>query len=134
MRINIEIIPPEQQRYDTAGDWWVDENGVLQVRASEMKDPRYSNLIVIHELVEVLVETVKRQVDLVPPKHLILMTDRFDQAYEDDRSVDDDTSEPGYNPGCPVYEGHMIASAIEHLAAMLMTVDYNDYQKAISDL
>lgn len=135
MRINIEVIPHAQQRYRSAGDWWVDDEGVLQIRASAMKNPRYSNLVILHELIEVLVETIKRQDSLVPPKYLVNLTDKFDQLYEEKRPEDDNTSEPGYDNACPVYQGHMVASAVEHLAAMLMAaVDYNDYQAAIAAL
>lgn len=53
-RINIETIAHKDQRYPTAGDWWRDGNGILQIRVSEMSDNRYSLLVAIHELVEVL--------------------------------------------------------------------------------
>jgi hypothetical protein len=40
MRINIEVIPHEQQRYPTVGDYWM-EDGVQQVRISGLPDWRY---------------------------------------------------------------------------------------------
>ena len=52
MKINIETIPHGDQRYPTVGDYWDDENGVMQVRVSDMKDWRYEALVIIHELVE----------------------------------------------------------------------------------
>lgn len=133
MKINIEVIPHELQRYPTAGDWWTDAAGTLQIRASKMSDPRYSCLVILHELIEVFVESMK-QGSLLPPEDLIATTDAFDQNYEDKRDPDDFNSEPGYDSSCPVYQGHMIASATEHLAAMVLAVDYNAYQTAITDL
>ena len=52
MKINIETIPHSDQRYPTVGDYWDDENGVIQVRVSDMKDWRYEALVVMHELIE----------------------------------------------------------------------------------
>jgi len=133
MKINIEVIPHSEQLYDTAGNWFLDDAGVLQIRISRMKDPVYTHLVALHELVEALVESMKFG-DLVPPQWLILQTDQFDQTFEKQRHKNDYASEPGYSNGCPVYQGHMLASAVEHLAAMLLKIDYNDYQKAIGNL
>ena len=134
MKINIDIIRHEQHRYETAGDWWLDEEGVLQVRVSQMEDSRYTALVALHEVVEVLVESIARQGELKVRPSLVALTDAFDKRYEESRAEGDDYSEPGYDPDCPVYQGHMIASAVEHLAAMLMNVNYNHYQAAIFDL
>jgi len=136
MRIQIETIPHAQQRYNTAGDWWVDAEGVLQVRVSEMRDPRYAGLVAIHELVEVLTEGLKVSDDgtLKVPHWLVAQTDKYDETYEKQRHKGDDYSEPGYEPSCPVYQGHMIASAVEHLVAMLLHIDFNQYQKAMTKL
>jgi hypothetical protein len=133
MKIEIDIIPHAAQRYPTAGDWFLDDEGVLQIRASTMSDLRYTALVILHELVEVLVESIK-QGGLSVPRWLVVQTDVFDKDYEAKRAKDDDFSEPGYQPDCPVYQGHMIASAVEHLVAMLLKIDFNAYQDAIASL
>jgi hypothetical protein len=134
MKINIEVIPHKEHRYETVGDWWLDAEGVLQVRVSKMSDSRYSALVVIHELAEVLIESVKRTGQLVVPQSLVDETDKFDKAYEAAREPDNEEGEPGCEPTCPVYQGHMAASAIENIAAMLLGINYNEYADEIASL
>jgi hypothetical protein len=134
MKINIEIIPHAAQRYSTVGDWWVDPDGTLQIRVSKLSDPEFSALVALHEVVEVLIEGIKREGALAVPEELVRQTDGFDRAYEDRRAASDETSEPGYEYDCPVYQGHMVASAVEHLAAMVCGVNYNDYSEEITSL
>ena len=78
MKINIETIPHGDQRYPTVGDYWDDENGVMQVRVSDMKDWRYEALVVIHELVEMFL-TKHRGI----PEHEI---SEFDIKFEQSRA------------------------------------------------
>jgi len=134
MRINIEVIPHNEQSYETVGDWRIDEKGVLQIRVSRLSKAKYSALIAIHELVEVLIESVRRVGHLKVPPKLVEDTDLFDKNYEYSRPEDDEDSEPGAEPDCPVYQGHMAASAIEYIAAMILAINYNEYQKEIVGL
>lgn len=144
MDIHIEIIPynkhrsiyinPVTGRSTTVGDWWVDSNGIVQVRASEMETPCGSALVIIHELVEVLIESVKRTGALRVPARLVEETDEFDKTYEANRTRDNKEGEPGCEPNCPVHQGHMAASAIEMIAAMILRVNYNAYADEIASL
>lgn len=151
MRLDIQIIDHNAQRYETCGDWWVDAEGVVQVRVSHLSDRKYEYLILIHELTEMFLELAKRRTKLTrpnrivqPPPHevrelqelrlLTEETDRFDQRYEASRSADDNESEPGCEPDCPVYQGHMAASAIENIAAMVLEVNYNKYAEEVGAL
>ena len=52
LRMHIETIPHESQRYPTVGDYWLDESGVEQIRVSEMMDWRYEVLVAVHEIIE----------------------------------------------------------------------------------
>src|SRR3954471_1821185 len=52
LRMHIETIPHQSQRYPTVGDYWEDEHGVEQIRVSEMMDWRYEVLVAVHEIVE----------------------------------------------------------------------------------
>src|SRR5215469_2815879 len=113
MIINIHEIDHSEQRYPTVGDWWIGADGVLQVRVSKMSDPRYSALVAIHEIVEVLIEGTKCAGKLEVPRELVDETDKFDKVYEAARDSENEAGEPGCEPDCPVYQGHMAASAIE---------------------
>lgn len=134
MDIHIEIIPHSQQRYPTVGDWWVDNQGIVQIRVSEMKAWCGNVLVAIHELVEVLIESAKRTSTLRVPANLVKETDEFDKTYEANRTRDNKEGEPGLDPRCPVYQGHMAASAIEMIAAMILGVNYNDYVDEVASL
>lgn len=128
MKINIEFIPHRDQRYDTVGDWWLDDDDVLQIRASRMDEP-YSALVALHEIVEALVEGIRITGDLRVTRRMVEATDQWDKHFGEFTQ-----REPGYAPACPVYRGHMIASAVEHMVAMLVEIDYNDYEAKIADL
>lgn len=134
MKINVEIVPHNDQRYETCGDWFLDSDGVLQVRISKLSNPCYERLILIHEIVEFLLESQKRGGDLSAMEQLVKETDAFDKAYEAARPSDDNESEPGCEPQCPAYQGHMAASAIENIAAMILGVNYNKYAEEVGAL
>jgi hypothetical protein len=138
MKLNIEIIPHHEQRYETVGDWWLDREGVLQVRISRLSMHRYEILVLIHELVEIFIEWHRRtQRGLDDTKSLLELTsetDEFDILYEKRRKRGDKESEPGCETECPVYNGHMAASAIEHVAALIFGINYNDYANEIANL
>jgi len=51
MRITLKSILHDEQRYDTLGDWFHDEDGI-QIRVDEMKDKDEEIAFAIHELVE----------------------------------------------------------------------------------
>lgn len=133
IKFEVRIIPHEQQRYETCGDWWLDDSGVWQVRISELGDPSQENLIALHEIVEILISLAKLPFD-AKPEEMVAVADEFDKRYEAARHPADDTSEPGYVPSAPYYRPHMIASAIEHLVAMELNVDYNLYGDAVASL
>lgn len=123
LTVHIETIPHADQRYSTAGDWFI-KDGVLEIRASEMDDQQHSVLIILHELVEALV-TSAGDVDALPK--LAEITDEFDTRHKD-------YGEPGFRPDCPYYEGHAIATVVEHLAAMSWGTNWNDYEEEVDDL
>ena len=114
MRIAIEYIPQENQRYDTAGDWYYDSRGDLQIRVSDdLKTQDEKFLVAIHELVEAHLCT----------KHGITQedVDKWDMEL-----ASADTAEPGDLPGCPYGRQHRFAMLIEHLVAHELGLG-NDY-------
>lgn len=55
--INMQIIPKSQMRpeyADSWGDYWVDEDGTLQIRAVLMPDVMFSHYILTHEHLEAI--------------------------------------------------------------------------------
>ena len=54
LRMHIETIPHQTQRYPTVGDYWEEDGGTEQVRVSELPDWRYEALVAVHEMVEMI--------------------------------------------------------------------------------
>lgn len=127
MKITIETIPHDQQRYPTCGDWQFANPSDLNVKVSDMGNDDYAFLVGIHEAVEAWL-AVKRS-GLGVEKEL----DTFDMAYEDARQPGD-VSEPGDDAKCPVYLEHQVATGIERILAGLLGVDWNTYNSSVEDL
>lgn len=122
MKITIEVIPHEHQRYPTVGDWEFDPDGNLSIKVSRMDNWKYESLVALHELVEVL----KCKSDGVSQKDV----DAFDMQFEKDRAEDDD-SEPGDSPLSPYKKQHCLATGIERIMAAELGVDWKTYDDAV---
>lgn len=140
MKIIIESIPHDQQRYPTVGDWYYsEENGekVLHIKVSKMSNPLYELLVGVHELVEV----AKCDVDGVTQQQV----DAFDIEFEKNREKRLDTAnpdeaalinieEPGDQPDAPYAEQHCFATGIERLMASALNVNWAEYEQEIYSL
>jgi hypothetical protein len=123
-KIEINIIPHNQQRYDTVGDYFFDENGTLQIKVSEMKDLRYCHLVAVHELVEVLLtEQNGISEDSIT---------KFDVDFEENRQPEN-IDEPGDDPKAPYVNEHCIATSVERLMCALLGLKWKTYDKAVLD-
>jgi hypothetical protein len=128
MITQIKTIPHSEHRYETVGDYWADENGVLQVRISDMGNEDYAFLVAIHELIE---EYLTRRRGLPEPE-----IKAFDEKFEVERALGKhwEEAEPGYDSRAPYQKEHTIASGIETMLAGHMGIDINDYARAITEL
>jgi hypothetical protein len=119
MKIVIDTIPHDAQRYDTVGDWvWLDDDR-LEIKVSELGDRRQEALVAVHELVEAL---LCREHGITTE-----MVDAFDKSYTGD-------GEPGHAPDCPYRAEHSEATGIEVILSIAMDVDWNEYDAAVSAL
>lgn len=122
MNIHIEVIPHQDHRYDTVGDWWFDTEGNLQIRVSQLGDWRFESLIAFHELAEVL-----------QCKHKGITTeqvDRFDMGWKPHAGIE----EPGDDPKAPYHDQHHTASNFELMLSFLLGVEWEKYADAIDAL
>lgn len=126
MRITIETVQHQSQRYPTVGDWYNDGYGGLKINVSDMKNWRYEFLVGIHELVEAALckdrNISQREVD------------NFDLKYEENRLPDDKDTEPGDSPQAPYYAEHVFAGCIERLLAHELGIEWAVYEHAIAQL
>jgi hypothetical protein len=124
MRVTIEVIPNEKQRYPTVGDWQWDGDH-LTISVSEMDNWRYEMLVAFHELAECLI-CKHRGVDQA-------VVDAFDIKYEDSRPADD-VSEPGDDPTAPYYREHQFATCVERLLSRELDVSWKQYDETVVNL
>ena len=113
--IIIKIIPHGRQRYETEGDYWVDEKGALQIRISEFDNPDVSIRIAIHEIMEAW-RCAKRGLNFAD-------IDTFDL----DHPVDD----PGLLKCCPYHTEHMQSMDIERLLCFQDGVDVEGHYNSV---
>jgi hypothetical protein len=125
MNITMKVIPHNEHRYETVGDWWFDEDGSLQIRVSDMGNEDYAILVAVHELIEVLLCKKRGITDEA--------VSAFDTAFEDAR-VEGNTDEPGDDPKSPYRAEHLFATGIEKLLAAELGVDWKTYDEAVNAL
>jgi hypothetical protein len=124
MRITIETIPHEQQRYPTCGDWIFEPDGTINILVSQM-DEDYSFLVAFHELIEVWL-TKKRGISQAS-------VDEFDMQYESNRP-EGDLSEPGNSTSAPYFREHQFATMMEEKMARELGVDWQEYSRVVESL
>lgn len=126
MKIHIETILHEAQRYPTVGDYWDDEAGVEQIRVSAMEDWRYEALVAVHELVEKI---------LVKQRGISEQSiSDFDIAFEQAREEGTVRGEPGDDPRAPYQKEHFFATNLERLLAAELGVDWFEYDTLVDGL
>jgi hypothetical protein len=124
--MEIKTIPHSEQRYETCGDYWVDEQGVQQVRISELNDWRYEMLIAVHEIVELSLAR-HRNIDEVEITN-------FDVRFEAAKAKGECFGEAGDHVHAPYRKEHFFATNIERLFAAELGVDWFEYEKFVDDL
>lgn len=112
-------------RYETAGDYFFDENGDLNIWITEQKNDEYSFLILIHEVIE---EYLTRKNGI--SEEIIL---EWDLKFEEDRSkgLHGENDEPGDHLDCPYFDAHRFATKIEQKIADYLKVDWTKYSNEI---
>lgn len=124
MNIEIKTIPYTEQRYETCGDYWHDENG-LHFRVNDMGNEDYAFLVAIHELIE---EHLTRRRGLKEPDIMA-----FDVMWEKERAAGkhSEDDEPGHDPRAPYRNEHVLAENIERLLAGRMGIVWDEYGDAV---
>ena len=127
MKITIDTIPHDRQRYPTVGDWIVSKDQKeIRIFVSDMRNWKYELLVGIHELAEVLL-CLDRDI----PQDMV---DKFDKEYEHRRSDVDNFTEPGDDSHAPYRKEHFFATNIERLLAAELRVDWKLYEDTVNAL
>jgi len=124
LRIIIETIHQEDQRYPTVGDWLF-TGDVLQITVSDMQNDKYAFLVGIHEAVEAFLcrDRGIKEEDV----------SAFDTWFES-RRPEGNTDEPGDDINAPYRKEHFTATNIERLIASELGVDWSKYDHVVSSL
>lgn len=129
MRIIIETIPHNTQRYPTIGDWIIADNGDVTIKISEMGDWRYEMAVAYHELREILVckwqGITQKEVD------------EFDISFEKIRELYPDIigdQEPGDMISAPYNTAHVRATRDERGLIEDLGVNWTEYEDAINKM
>lgn len=128
MRIIIETLPVHQQRYSTAGDYYIHENGDWVIKVSELNHELYNVMIAVHEIIEFALLRHRKFSD----KDI----DAFDLEWEERliKGKIGPESEPGFAADCPYIREHTMAMAIEMQMCAMAGVNWEQYNEAIAAL
>jgi hypothetical protein len=124
LNVCIKTIPAEVGHrcgYATAGDWWYDEEGVLQIRVTELGDRRSEAAIAMHEWAEAehcrLANVSDAQIC------------QFDTQFESERAtgLHSATEEPGDDPRAPYRESHWRAIHVERALCHALDLPWDEH-------
>ena len=125
MRITIQTVKHEEQRYPTCGDWQLGANNDVTILVSETGDWRSNMLVGIHELVEAFLCSANGITTAE--------VDAFDIEFER-RRTQDSLEEPGDHPDAPYHVEHRIADTVERLVAIHAGADWHEHEQKIAAL
>src|SRR6266849_3414976 len=99
--IYIRIIPMEEQRFTTLGDWFEIARGSYQIILTQMDDWRHIALVLVHELTELII-CWRDHVTTA-------QADEFDQLWEIElqEGIQSPSVEAGFDKRCPYRKGHI---------------------------
>jgi hypothetical protein len=123
MKIMIETIPHESQRYPTCGDWLFDTEGNLNIYVSEMGCEESEVAVGVHEMREAL--SCRR--DGIKEEDV----SAFDIQFEKERAVGKHSveAEPGNDERAPYYKQHQTATFAER--AFLDHITWEEHESNI---
>ena len=113
--INIKIIPHGCQRYETYGDYFINERNGLEVRISEFDNPSHSLMVAIHEVIEAW-RCAAKGIEFAE-------IDKFDLDHLDHE-------DPGCLKCAPYHTEHMQSLDIERLMCHQDGIEWEDYYNA----
>jgi hypothetical protein len=119
LRISIETLPQELQRYKTQGDYYKDADGIWRIFISEMKDVRSEIALALHELFE------------------FGATD-FKGIKEEDITAFDlnhlDSNDPGSLHDAPYNSEHMDATKVEKIYCKNVGLSWKEHNKNMDEI
>lgn len=126
--ICVKVVPMSEMRYPSVGDYWYDENGVLQVRIADLGEKRMNRCVLMHELNEVFVTEHHGIIE----QDIMAFDVRFEKEREEGKWRDD--QEPGDDPRAPYRKEHRFSENCERQLALALDVDWEEYTERVNSL
>lgn len=152
MRVVIETVDHQSQRYDTCGDWEITyeatmgadgtvvEVPTIAIKVSDMGDWRKEFLVGIHEAIEAALCVEDGVTDAqVSPFDIAFEAARASSTEPDGRfqfqgRFYDADYEPGDSPDAPYQHQHNFATAVERMACAAFGMKWAEYEDAVMGL
>ena len=133
MKIIIETIPHNKQRYNTCGDWQYTKEGDLRVKVSEMKTIHgvvmshvMESVIGLHEVIEAL----SCSHDGITEEQV----DKFDTDPLIEEDIEGLGIEEGDHPNAPYKQQHTLATGIERILCYTLGIPWYEYENQLIKL
>jgi hypothetical protein len=129
MEIHIKTIPNEKFRViGGIGDYWYDDEGILQIRVVELGDEFMEKSIAVHELIE---EALTKRRGLPEPEIQL-----FDEYYSQRQKMGlvPEDAEPGHDPSAPYRNEHCFAESVEMGMFALAGASWKEYEDKINSI
>ena len=118
-----KTIKHKEQRYDTAGDYITNKDGIDVYNISELKKGWRAELaVLIHEMVEY---QLCKEKGIKEEEISKFDTQDVEPKYEDD---------PGMSPKAPYHKEHLTATKIEKYVIKTLGLDFKEYDEDFSKL
>jgi hypothetical protein len=112
-----KVIPQSEQRYNTTGDWWFDDNGDLQIRCSDLGNEKIEFEYMRHEEIEAFLCKVRG----ITQK----MCDDFDMKF--DLIDGNKDKQPGDAPDCPYRKEHFFSDSLNRFECVELGIEWEDF-------
>ena len=129
MEIHIKTVSNDKMRIKNGvGDYWYDDEGILQIRVVELGDEFMEKSIAIHEMIE---EALTKKRGLPEPE-----IQAFDEYYDGriKQGLVPEDSEAGFDDNAPYRNEHVFADSVERGMFALANASWNEYTDKINSI
>jgi hypothetical protein len=127
MNINAQIVSKAEisaRKGFTGADWWISEDGTLQVRVERLATYGRTMSLMVHEITEAIICKFQG----VTVEQVDKFDTEFERLHPENKGI-----EAGDADGAPYGKAHMLATACERIVAAEMGIGSCDSWKSYDD-
>lgn len=125
INLKITTVNHNKKRYNTVSDYFIGAEGEINLKISKFSDAKMEMIIAVAELAKILL-CCNSEIDAEA-------IEDFGYAFDDSRKLMDATN-PFNDIDAPNYKQQIIANKLIRIMCKELDIDWNDYQKEISNL